>query len=75
MPSKGVQKFILAGAYLAPVIAVITVASHYFFYAYDFEKPSIWMALFAMFTKNVWGFFGVFCTCAMVLKIESMYFF
>lgn len=73
MPSKRVQRFILAGAYIAPVIAVITVGSHYFFYAYDFEKPSIWMALFAMLTKNIWGFFGVFCTCSMVLKIESMY--
>lgn len=71
MPSERVKKFILAGAYIAPVFSTFIVGLHYLFYNYDFEKPSIWMACFAMLTKNLWGFFGVFCTCAMVLKIES----
>lgn len=71
MPSECTKKIILAGVYLMVVISVVVVACHYFFYVNDYEKPSLWQAAFAMLTKNIWGLFGVFCTCAMVLKIES----
>lgn len=71
MPSERTKRFILIGAYVIPVVSFFIVGFHYVFYAYDFEKPSIWNACFAMLTKNLWGFFGVFCTCSMVLKIES----
>lgn len=71
MPSKRTQKFLLIGAYVAPVLAAVVVGGHYIFYAHDFEKPSIWMACFAILTKNLWGFFTIFCTCSFILKIES----
>lgn len=32
--------------------------SGYIFYAYDFEKPAIWIAIYAAVMKNLWGAFG-----------------
>jgi hypothetical protein len=31
------------------------ILSAYMFYAYDFEKPSVLMSLYASFTINMWG--------------------
>lgn len=69
--SKGVKRFILWGAYVVPLIASILVACHYYFYAYDIPKPSLFHALFSILTRNVWGLFASFSTAAYLLKIES----
>lgn len=42
--------------YICLVIALSTIASNYIFYAYDFEKHSLWTALTAAFLKHIWGF-------------------
>uniref|UniRef100_A0A336N0M2 CSON013311 protein n=1 Tax=Culicoides sonorensis TaxID=179676 RepID=A0A336N0M2_CULSO len=73
MPGPKMRKFILIGAYLMPILCAFVITLHYFFYANDFEKPSIWMALMSILTKNLWSYFCVFCTCAMVLKIEKFF--
>uniref|UniRef100_A0A4Y0BK97 Acyl_transf_3 domain-containing protein n=1 Tax=Anopheles funestus TaxID=62324 RepID=A0A4Y0BK97_ANOFN len=40
--------------------AVILLLSAYIFYAYDFTKPAIWIAVYAALAKNLWGaLFGV----------------
>uniref|UniRef100_A0A182NJB8 Acyltransferase 3 domain-containing protein n=1 Tax=Anopheles dirus TaxID=7168 RepID=A0A182NJB8_9DIPT len=40
--------------------AIVLLLSAYIFYAYDFEKPAIWIALYAALSKNLWGaLFGV----------------
>lgn len=69
--SKAKQRFILWGAYIAPFVATIVVGCHYYFYAYDIPKPSIFHALFSILTRNVWGLFASFSTAAYVLKYES----
>lgn len=69
--SKATQRFILWGAYIAPLIATAVVACHYYFYAYDIPKPSLFHALFSILTRNVWGLFASFSTAAYLLKIES----
>lgn len=32
--------------------------SGYIFFAYDFEKPAIWIGIYAAITKSIWGVFG-----------------
>ncbi|XP_050072930.1 nose resistant to fluoxetine protein 6-like [Anopheles maculipalpis] len=40
--------------------AIVLLLSAYIFYAYDFEKPTIWIAIYAALSKNLWGaLFGV----------------
>uniref|UniRef100_A0A182QA40 Uncharacterized protein n=1 Tax=Anopheles farauti TaxID=69004 RepID=A0A182QA40_9DIPT len=40
--------------------AIVLLLSAYIFYAYDYEKPAIWIALYAAVSKNLWGaLFGV----------------
>lgn len=39
-------------------IAIGALLSGYPFYENDFEKPSLWIAIYSAFGKNVWGFFG-----------------
>lgn len=36
-------------------IGVLTILSGHIFYVYDFQKPSIWIAIYASITKNIWG--------------------
>lgn len=33
----------------------IILLSGFIFYAYDFETPSVWMAVYAACSKNLWG--------------------
>uniref|UniRef100_A0A1Y9J0F2 Acyltransferase 3 domain-containing protein n=1 Tax=Anopheles quadriannulatus TaxID=34691 RepID=A0A1Y9J0F2_ANOQN len=40
--------------------AIVLLLSAYIFYAYDFEKPALWIAAYAALAKNLWGaLFGV----------------
>ncbi|KAL1386063.1 hypothetical protein pipiens_012883 [Culex pipiens pipiens] len=46
--------------YSALPLAIGLLLSAYVFYAYDFEKPAVWIAIYAAFSKNLWGvIFGV----------------
>ncbi|XP_058123495.1 nose resistant to fluoxetine protein 6 [Anopheles ziemanni] len=46
--------------YASLPVAIGLLVSAYIFYAYDFEKPAIWIALYASLSKNLWGaLFGV----------------
>uniref|UniRef100_A0A182IST2 Acyltransferase 3 domain-containing protein n=3 Tax=Anopheles atroparvus TaxID=41427 RepID=A0A182IST2_ANOAO len=46
--------------YASLPVAIGLLVSAYIFYAYDFEKPAIWIALYAALSKNLWGaLFGV----------------
>lgn len=69
--SKAAKRFILWGAYVTPLVAAYVVALHYYFYAYDIPKPSLFHAFFSILTRNVWGLFASFSTAAYLLKIES----
>lgn len=40
------------------VIGVAVILSSYMFYANNFEKPSLWISLYSVLTKNIWGAFG-----------------
>lgn len=39
-------------------ISFAILVSGYIFYAYDFEKPAIWIGIYAAVTKSAWGVFG-----------------
>ncbi|XP_053686956.1 nose resistant to fluoxetine protein 6-like [Sabethes cyaneus] len=41
--------------YLALPVAIMLLLSAYIFYAYDFEKPAVWIAFYAAISKNLWG--------------------
>ncbi|XP_049542768.1 nose resistant to fluoxetine protein 6-like [Anopheles darlingi] len=41
--------------YTALPVAIAMLLSAYLFYAYEFEKPAIWIALYAGFCRNLWG--------------------
>ncbi|XP_053674392.1 nose resistant to fluoxetine protein 6-like [Anopheles nili] len=46
--------------YTALPVAIVLLLSAYVFYAYDFEKPALWIALYAAVSRNLWGaLFGV----------------
>ncbi|ETN62656.1 hypothetical protein AND_005646 [Anopheles darlingi] len=41
--------------YTALPVAIAMLLSAYLFYAYEFEKPAIWIALYAGLCRNLWG--------------------
>uniref|UniRef100_A0A182UXI0 Acyltransferase 3 domain-containing protein n=1 Tax=Anopheles merus TaxID=30066 RepID=A0A182UXI0_ANOME len=46
--------------YVSLPTAIVLLLSAYIFYAYDFEKPALWIAAYAALAKNLWGaLFGV----------------
>lgn len=47
-------------------IGLAIILSSYMFYVYDFEKPSLWIALYSVLTKNIWGAFGAILMFAFV---------
>lgn len=49
--------------YLTVPTAFASLLSNYFFYEYNFEKPSLWMAAFFPLAKNTWGIY----TCVFMI--------
>ncbi|XP_055629971.1 nose resistant to fluoxetine protein 6-like [Toxorhynchites rutilus septentrionalis] len=49
------HKLFLIAWYSGLPLAIMLLLSAYIFYAYDFEKPAIWIAIYAAFSKNLWG--------------------
>lgn len=39
-------------------IAFLGLYSGHYFYAYNFEKPAVWIAVYAACMKSLWGVFG-----------------
>ncbi|XP_058456888.1 nose resistant to fluoxetine protein 6-like [Malaya genurostris] len=47
--------------YLVFPMAIVSFLLNYIFYVYDFEKPSLWMAVYFPVMKHSWGIFcGIF---------------
>ncbi|XP_058465293.1 nose resistant to fluoxetine protein 6-like [Malaya genurostris] len=56
------SKLFLLAWYCSLPIGIMLLLSAYIFYAYDFQKPAIWIACYAAVSKNLWGLtFGVMC--------------
>lgn len=36
-------------------IGTTTLLTGYMFYAYDFQKPAIWIGIYSTIVRNVWG--------------------
>lgn len=53
-------KSFVFGFYAVFPIGIAAWLSAYIFYNYQFEKPAIWIAVFAAFSKNIWGILGAF---------------
>lgn len=51
------KSFVL-GFYAVFPVGLLAWLSAWLFYAYDFEKPALWIAIFAAFAKNIWGLLG-----------------
>ncbi|XP_063697875.1 nose resistant to fluoxetine protein 6-like [Culicoides brevitarsis] len=66
------NKWMLLTWYIYPFVGYLMVLSSYLFYAYDFEKPSIWMSLYSVVTKNMWGAFGAILMFGFVGKLGSV---
>lgn len=41
--------------YFLPICGVLATLSVQLFNEYEFEKPSLWMAFYSMFTNNIWA--------------------
>lgn len=61
--------------YVYPLVGYCIVLSSYLFYAYDFPKPSLWMSLYSVITKNMWGAFGAILMFGFVGKLGCKYLF
>ncbi|XP_063697877.1 nose resistant to fluoxetine protein 6-like [Culicoides brevitarsis] len=53
-------KSFVFGFYAIFPIGLLAWLSAFLFYTYEFEKPALWIALFAVFSKNIWGILGAF---------------
>lgn len=51
-------KSFVFGFYAVFPVGLVAWLSAMLFYEYEFEKPAIWIAVFAAITKNIWGFLG-----------------
>lgn len=51
----GLSQLFLLAWYSALPLAIMVLLPAYIFYAYDFEKPAIWIAIYAALSRNLWG--------------------
>jgi hypothetical protein len=51
----------------------VVIMSGYIFYIYEFEKPSLWCALFAGLQKVIFGFGLTYLLWCFSVNIESKY--
>jgi peptidoglycan/LPS O-acetylase OafA/YrhL len=54
--------------YICVVLGFATVLSAYFFYKYDFAKPSLWIAVMAVLLKHSWGFLVAFVLLGLIYQ-------
>jgi hypothetical protein len=57
--------------YLVTILGNIVIMSGYIFYVYDFEKPSLWSALYAGLQKIIFGWGLVYLMWCLSHKLES----
>lgn len=62
------QSFVIAFYSLLP-IGLLAFFAAYPFYAYDFEKPAIWIAVYASLSKNIWGMMGAVMMFGFIAKM------
>lgn len=53
-------------------LGVAAWLSAFIFYEYNFEKPSLWIAIFAAFIKNIWGILGAVMMLGFVGKVGGI---
>lgn len=58
--------------YLVFPLGVLIFLAAYIFYAYDFERPAIWIALFAAVSKNIWGLFGALLMLGFTCRVGGL---
>ncbi|XP_023033314.1 nose resistant to fluoxetine protein 6 [Drosophila willistoni] len=65
---RGQLKYEL-GVWVMLPLALLILLSGYIFIKYDFEKPSIWLAIYAGIYKNLWILICAGFVCCMCLKL------
>lgn len=65
---KGKWKFEL-GLWLLIPAALLVLFSGFIFIKYDFEKPSVWLAIYAGMIKNLWIMICGGFVCCMCFKV------
>ncbi|XP_058833427.1 nose resistant to fluoxetine protein 6-like [Topomyia yanbarensis] len=58
--------------YLVIPLSLASMLVHYIFYVNDFEKPSIWMAIYFPVMKNSWAFFSCIFVLGFINGIAPM---
>ncbi|XP_055623466.1 nose resistant to fluoxetine protein 6-like [Toxorhynchites rutilus septentrionalis] len=53
-------------------IAVSSLLVHYIFYVNDYEKPSVWMAVYFTITKNSWGVFSCIFLLGLTFQVAPV---
>lgn len=59
-PSERTKKFLKYTFWHVFVIGVLNFYYSYIFYDYNFEKPALWIAIYTIISKNMWGYIGTF---------------
>lgn len=54
-------------------IAFLGFLSGYIFYENDFEKPALWIAIYAAAIKSLWGIFGATVVIGAALNTGCKY--
>lgn len=53
-------------------VGFLFFVSTYMFYAYDFEKPAIWIAVYSCLFKNFWGAFGAILMFGLIGRVGGI---
>lgn len=53
-------------------VAFINLVSGYIFYEFEFEKPAVWIAVYASLSKSIWGIFGTVLVIGIALNTGGM---
>jgi len=61
------------GMWLLIPVAMLVLLSGFIFIKHDFEKPSIWLAIYAGLYKNLWILICAGFVCCMCFKVGCKY--
>lgn len=72
MPSKDkLLKTIRILFYICVVVGIINFQMSCIFYFFKFEKPAIWISIYAIIARHLWGVSGIILMFASMFKATS----
>lgn len=65
------KRFLSYMFWLVPILGMANIELSNIFYFFEFEKPALWISLFSIVSRIIWGFLGVSLVLAALFKTSK----